>query len=68
MKEDFLHYLWRFQKLGNVPFVTTDGVALRVIHPGTPNAGSGPDFCQAKLWIGDTLWAGDVEQHLKASS
>lgn len=68
MKEDFLHYLWRFQKLGNLPLVTTDGVAVRVIHPGTPNAGSGPDFCQAKLWIGDTLWAGDVELHLKASS
>jgi hypothetical protein len=68
MKEDFLHYLWHFQKLGNLPLTCTGGDFISVVHPGTPNSGEGPDFINGKLWIGDTLWAGDIELHLKASS
>jgi len=68
MKEDFLQYLWRFQKLGPEPLTTDRGVPIRVVHTGIPNLGEGPDFLQAKLWIGETLWAGDVEVHIKAAS
>ena len=68
MKEDFLHYLWCFQKLGTPPLTTFEVDSIEVIHPGTPNGGGGPDFLNAKIWIGDTLWVGDVELYLKASS
>lgn len=68
MKEDFLHYLWRFQKLGRPTLSTVSTAPIRVVHPGTPNSEEGPDFTNAKIWIGDTLWAGAVELHLKASS
>ena len=68
MKEDFLQYLWRFQKLGPKPLTTDSGTPISVVHMGIPNLGEGPDFLQAKLWIGETLWAGDVEVHIKASS
>jgi hypothetical protein len=68
MKEDFLHYLCCFQKLGTPPLTTFEGDSIEVIYPGTPNGGRGPDFLNAKIWIGDTLWAGDVELYLKASS
>ena len=68
MKEDFLHYLWRFQKLGALPLQATSGAEVVVVSPGVMNSGGGPDFLNAKIWIDDTLWAGDVEIHLRASS
>ena len=68
MKEDFLHYLWRFQKLGRSSLRTVSSDVVRIVHPGLPNPGAWPDFTHAKMWIGDTLWAGAVELHLKASS
>ena len=68
MKEDFLHYMWRFQKMGHLPLETATGAPIRVINPGLPNSGGGPDFTNAKMWIGETLWAGAVELHLSASS
>lgn len=68
MKEDFLHYLWRFQKLGRPTLKTVSLDPVTVVHPGQPNPGQGPDFIHAKIWIGDTLWAGAIELHLRASS
>ncbi|MEK9609318.1 MAG: DUF2851 family protein [Flavobacteriaceae bacterium] len=68
MKEDFLHYLWRFQKLGALPSQATSGAEVAVVSPGVMNSCGGPDFLNAKIWIDDTLWAGDVEIHLGASS
>jgi hypothetical protein len=66
MKEDFLHYLRRFQKLGRFALCTISAAPIRVVHPGLPNPGDGPDFTHAKIWIGDTLWAVALELHLKA--
>ena len=44
-----------------------DGRALRVIFPGTPAGGSGPDFTGAILEADGDLLRGDVELHLAAS-
>jgi hypothetical protein len=67
MKEDFLQYVWKFQ-LFNSPTVTcTDGQELSVLFPGIHNRRSGPDFMNARLRIGKTLWAGHVEVHIRAS-
>jgi len=44
-----------------------DGRRLRVIFPGTPAGGSGPDFTGAILEAGGDLLRGDVELHLAAS-
>ena len=68
MKEDFLHYLWRFQKFESQQLFTVNGELIQVISPGIPTSGSGPDFSNAKIWIGATLWAGNVELHPDASS
>ena len=57
MKEDFLHYLWRFQKLSRMPLKTKSGLLISVVNPGLPNTGEGPDFTHAKMWIVETLWA-----------
>lgn len=67
MKEVFLHYLWKY-KLLQAPLLTTKGEPIEVIHAGFPNTDAGPDFLNAKLRIGETLWAGNVEIHLLSSS
>jgi hypothetical protein len=46
---------------------TTGGDPISIIHPGTANRNAGPDFFNAKIKIGDTLWAGNVEIHVSAS-
>ncbi len=66
MTEEFLHYLWRFQLI-NQPLFSMAGETLQVISPGVRNHDSGPDYLNARIRIGDTLWAGDVEIHVKAS-
>ena len=46
---------------------TVVGENLKIIHQGFLNKNSGPDFNNAKIQIGDTTWAGNVEIHLKSS-
>ncbi len=67
MKEDFLHYLWRIQRFNHRSLQTTTGQRIEIINPGTHNLHAGPDFFDARLRIGHTLWAGNVEIHIKAS-
>lgn len=67
MKEDFLHFLWRWRRFNAQTLVTTEGQTVDILHPGTPNEHAGPDFFNARLRIADTEWAGNVEMHLKAS-
>jgi len=68
MKEEFLHFVWKNRQFDQEKFVTTDGNPIEVINPGDYNRDSGPDFFNARLLIGDTLWAGNVEIHIKSSS
>lgn len=67
MKEEFLHYVWRMKKFDLRHLYTTEGQPLEVLHFGTLNPNAGPDFSDARIRIGDTLWAGNIEMHLKAS-
>ncbi len=66
MTEEFLHYLWKF-KLLKGEFVLSSGEYVEIINPGLHNSDAGPDFFNAKIKIGATLWAGNVEIHVKAS-
>ena len=40
---------------------------MQIIDPGTRNTDSGPDFLEAKIKIGEQLWIGNVEIHVKTS-
>ncbi len=66
MKEEFLHYLWRYS-LYRGDLLTTKGEAVSVIKPGWPNSDSGPDFFNAMVKVGDTIWAGNIEIHVNSS-
>lgn len=47
--------------------VTTDGERVEILHCGSRNEHSGPDFTDCKLKIGDTVWVGNVEIDLCTS-
>lgn len=66
MTEDFLHFIWKYRLYKRNP-VSTDGEEIVVIDPGRYNTDAGPDFSNARIRIGGTLWAGNVEIHLKSS-
>ena len=68
MKEDFLHYVWKFTKFNSLSLQTEEGEVINIIKLGTHNQNeSGPDFFNAQLQIGNQQWAGNVEIHLKSS-
>lgn len=68
MTEKFLHYLWSMKLLKNNFLQTESGEKIQIIHAGEYNTNAGPDFLNARIRIGDTLWAGNVEIHMKSSA
>ncbi len=66
MKEEFLHYLWKY-RLFTSPLKTTSGEEIEVLSPGIHNHNAGPDFSDARLRIDGNLWAGNVEIHINSS-
>ncbi len=67
MREDFLHYLWKYKKAHLFDLKTTTGDPISVISVGTHNHNAGPDFFNAQLKIGNQLWAGNIEIHVNAT-
>ena len=65
--ELLLHYTWQQRLLPLGPLLTTDGRPVEVIDSGLHNTNAGPDFFNAKVRIGETLWVGNVEVHEKSS-
>lgn len=67
MKEDFLHYLWKFKNFDTLNLKTTQGEVITIIHAGHYLEQAGPDFFNAQIVIAGQKWAGNVEMHLKSS-
>ncbi len=67
MREEFLYHIWQFKKFNSASLKTSERELINIMHPGIQNNSSGPDFFNAKIQIGDQLWAGNVEIHIKAS-
>lgn len=67
MNEEFLYFLWKFQKFDIPNLKTTDGNSIQVVHTGYRNLNSGPDFFNSRLIINGQDWAGNVEMHIKSS-
>jgi len=60
--EQLLHYIWKY-RLFQKGLETTDGIPVEVIDTGTHNTNEGPDFFNAKVKIGEKVWAGNIEIH-----
>ncbi|WP_163716535.1 DUF2851 family protein [Mangrovibacterium lignilyticum] len=67
MNEFFLQFLWKHRLFDSDSLITSSGLPIQVLSPGFQNSDAGPDFFNARLKIGDTTWAGNVEIHLRAS-
>ena len=65
--EQLLHYTWKHKLLPLKELSTTDGRSVEIVDPGLHNRNAGPDFFNAKVKIGGTLWVGNVEIHDHAS-
>lgn len=65
--EELIHYVWKHRLLPPGGLRTTSGQDVEVIDPGLHNTDAGPDFFNAKIRIGGTLWVGNVEIHLRSS-
>lgn len=62
-----MQYIWQFQYFNKSELQTTAGEKLQIILPGKLNSNQGPDFTNAQIKIDDTILAGSIELHLKAS-
>ena len=67
MTERLLQFIWQFQYFNKGELRSTAGETIQVIFPGTYNTNQGPDFSDAKIVIGKTTWAGNIELHLLSS-
>jgi len=67
MRESILHYVWQHKLFTAQQLVTTEGEPVDVIDVGKHNTDAGPDFFNAKIRIGETLWAGNVEIHTRST-
>ena len=67
MRESFLHFLWRTRRFDAQNLITTESQPIEIQVAGEYNSHAGPDFFNARLRIADTVWAGNVEMHLRSS-
>ena len=67
MKEEFLHYLWKYRLYDPEKLFDSDRNKIIVIHPGEYNRDSGPDFFNARISVAGTVWAGNIEIHSLSS-
>jgi len=67
MQEDFLHYIWKYGLYPGGQLLTGERQPVSVISPGQINRDAGPDFSMARIKIGEALWCGDVEIHVRSS-
>ncbi len=67
MREDLLHFVWKYKKIQQKKLTTAKGDILDIVAVGTHNKFAGPDFFNAQVRIDNQLWAGNVEIHVKSS-
>ena len=67
MREDFLHYIWKYKLLNLGELKTVQNEKVQLLKSGEQNHNTGPDFFNAQIIIEDQRWAGNVEIHVKAS-
>ena len=67
MNEALLQFIWKFRYFNTSSLCTTEDEPLQILHSGTLNSNQGPDFLEAKIMIGNTIWMGNVELHVNSS-
>lgn len=66
ISENLLHFIWRNRLFADSDLVF-ENEQLAILQVGQHNTDAGPDFFNARIKLGETIWAGNVEIHLKSS-
>lgn len=67
LNEELFQYIWQHRLFNISSLHTAEGEPVQILQTGLLNHNDGPDFSNARLKIGKTVWAGNVELHLKTS-
>ncbi len=67
MTEEFLQFVWEQRLFDPSGLFTLSGEKVVIIETGMRNDNAGPDFFNARIRLGETLWAGNVEIHVHSS-
>lgn len=67
MKEDLLHYIWKYKLFNTSKLIIQNDKKIEVTDFGLHNTDAGPDFFNGKVKIDETVWAGNIELHINSS-
>lgn len=67
MQERLLQFIWQYNLYRPAALYTVQKDAVQIIYGGTINTDAGPDFSSAKIKIGNTILAGNIELHVRTS-
>lgn len=67
INEKLLTFIWQNKLFGIDKLVSTTGEKIEVINTGYVNKMSGPDIYNAQVRIGEIIWTGNIEIHVKSS-
>ena len=67
MNEKLLQYAWQNRYFDQSALTTTNNEPILILHPGLLNTNQGPDFSGARIRLGETEWAGNVELHVQTA-
>ena len=65
--EDLLQFIWEKKYFDTSNLLTVCGKKIHIKDTGTKNNDQGPDFLNARIFIENTEWAGNIELHIKTS-
>lgn len=66
MKEDLLHYIWKYRLYRQSDLITSSGEPVEIVRPGSYNTNAGADFANASIRIGNVKLVGNIEIHVHA--
>ena len=66
MQEKLIHFIWQNLLFDTNNLIDKGNEPLQILQKGILNTNSGPDFTNAKIKIGATVWAGNIEIHTKS--
>ncbi len=67
MQEKLIHFIWQNLLFNTNNLKDTGNESIQILQKGVINTHAGPDFTNAKIKLGTTIWAGNIEIHNKSS-
>ena len=68
MNEQLLQFIWKYRLFDATEIATLNGEPVEILKTGQQNLDSGADFLNARLKIGEQLWAGNVEIEIDSAN